>query len=191
MKTIRAFIAVQLLPDVEQELGRVIQHLSPQAPDKSVRWVKPDRIHVTLRFLGETAVSKLDAIYQGMDAVPQPQAPIELHLKGMGFFPNAKRPRVIWAGLAGNIPALTAFKQELDMALAPLGWEPEERPFKPHLTLGRVKDARKLRGVSLAVAVKELAVPVTAVHFIESELTRQGPIYTIRHTTQFTDFAQP
>ncbi|PIE80935.1 MAG: RNA 2',3'-cyclic phosphodiesterase [Chloroflexi bacterium] len=183
MKTIRAFLAVQPPPEVAQELGRVIQHLSSQVPEKSVRWVKPGQIHITLRFLGETAVSELEAIYQAMDAVVQCRIPIDINLKGLGFFPNARTPRVIWAGLDGNIAELIACKRDLDLALNSLGWELEKRPFRPHFTLGRVKDARKLRGVSMQAEVKELAVRVTAVHFIESVLTRQGPIYTTRHTS--------
>ena len=185
MKTIRAFIAVQLPSEVKQELGVVADVLAGQVPERSVRWVKPELMHITLSFLGETAVSKLDAITQIMDTAAKNQSSLKLYLQGTGCFPNAKRPRVICVGLAGQVPELAAFKRELDAGLVPLGWEMEERPFKPHLTLGRVKDASKLRGVSWEVGVKEMEIPVTAVHLIESQLTRQGPIYTPRHTSRF------
>jgi 2'-5' RNA ligase len=184
-ETIRAFIAVQLPSDVKQEMGLVADVLAGQIPERSVRWVKPDLMHITLRFLGETAVSKLDAISQAMDNAAKNQAPLKLHLYGTGCFPNIKRPRVIWVGLAGQVPELAGFKRNLDGGLVDLGWEMEKRPFKPHLTLGRVKDAKKLRGLSWDVDVKEKEIPVTAVCLIESQLTSQGPIYTVRHTAHF------
>lgn len=93
---------------------------------------------------------------------------------------------MVWVGLAGQVAELGAFKHELDAGLEPLGWQMEKRPFTPHLTLGRVKDASKLRGVSWEVDVKDGAVGITAVHLIESELTRHGPIYTVRYTSQFS-----
>jgi 2'-5' RNA ligase len=185
MKKIRAFIAVQLPAEAKKELGLVADVLAGQVPERSVRWVKPDLMHITLRFLGETAVSKLDTIFQVMDRIANDQTALKLHLHGTGCFPNAKRPRVIWVGLAGQVPELAGFKRGLDSGLVDLGWEMEERPFKPHLTLGRVKDARKLPGLSWDVDVKEREIPVTAVHLIESQLTRKGPIYTVRHTAQF------
>lgn len=185
MKTIRAFVAVQLSAEVKQELGRVAGVLAERVPERSVRWVKPDLMHLTLRFLGDVSISKLDAITQAMDIAAQNQPPLTLHLQGTGCFPHAKRPRVIWAGLEGQVAELAAFKQELDAGLQPLGWEIEKRPFKPHLTLGRVKDAGKLRGVSWAVEMDEMVVGITAVYLIESELTRQGPIYTTRYVSQF------
>ncbi|NHZ72308.1 MAG: RNA 2',3'-cyclic phosphodiesterase, partial [Aquificales bacterium] len=103
-----------------------------------------------------------------------------------GCFPNAKWPRVIWVGLGGQLTELGTFKCEVDGGLVSLGWEMEKRPFKPHLTLGRVKDAKKLRGVSWGVDVEEMGVPITAVYLIESQLTRTGPIYTTRHTSRFS-----
>ena len=186
MKTIRAFVAVSLPPEAKRELGLAADLLAARTPERSMRWVKPEAMHITLRFLGNTAVSKLDAISQIMDKGAQNQPALTLRLQGAGCFPNAKRPCVIWAGLAGDLPELAAFKRELDRGLASLGWEVEERPFKPHLTLGRVKDAKKLRGLSWDVEVKGLEIPVTAVHLIESQLTNRGPIYTIRHSSNFS-----
>ena len=185
MKTIRAFIAVALSPEVKRELARVAGVLATRVPERSVRWVKPELMHVTLCFLGETAVSRLNAITQTMDTVTQKQSPLKLHLHGTGCFPNANRPRVIWVGLAGQVAELAALKRDLDTGLEPLGWKMEKRPFAPHLTLGRVKDAGKLRGVSWEVGVDEEVVGITAVHLIESQLTKQGPLYTTRHVSQF------
>ena len=185
MKTIRAFIAVELPPAAKLELARVGEGLPARVPEGSVRWVKPELMHVTLCFLGETAVSKLDAICQLMDAAAQKQPEIKLRLNGTGCFPNANRPRVIWVGLAGQVAELAALKLDLDTGLEPLGWKMEKRPFAPHLTLGRVKDGGNLHRVSWEVNVEELMVGITAVHLIESQLTQQGPLYTTRHVSQF------
>lgn len=193
MKEIRLFIAVALPDEVKQELGRVAGILAARVPVGSVRWVQPNLMHLTLRFLGETNVSKLDAIKQTMDKVAQNQSPLSVYLHGIGCFPHAKRPRVVWAGLAGQVPELAAFKRELDGGLQPLDWKVEKRPFrqaqgrpfKPHLTLGRVKNVGKLRGVSWAVDLEAVRMEITAVHLIESELTRQGPIYTPQHISKF------
>ncbi len=181
METIRAFIAVELPPVVKQELGVVTDVLAGQVPPRSVRWVKPDLIHVTLCFLGETAVAKLPAIFQTLDDVAQRHAPLKLRLNGTGCVPNARRPQVIWVGLAGEVKALAALKADLDEVLVPLGWQPEKRPFQPHLTVGRVNKGQKLSGFAGEATVKEMAFPVTAVSLIESQLTRQGPVYTVRH----------
>jgi 2'-5' RNA ligase len=184
METIRAFMAVTLPEAVQCELGLAAEVLAGRVAPRAVRWVKPERVHITLRFLGDTAVAKLPAITQIMDEAARRHAPLTLHLRGTGCFPNAKRPRVVWVGLGGELAELAALKQDVDAGLVPLGWEMERRPFRPHLTLGRVKDAKKVRGVSWEIGVKEEAVLVTAVHLIESQLTRQGPIYTIRHTSR-------
>jgi 2'-5' RNA ligase len=186
MKTIRAFIAVSLSTEAKQEVGRIVSVLAGRVPDRSVRWVKPGLLHVTLRFLGETAVSKLPAISKVMDTAAQAQVPLTLQLSGTGCFPNVNRPRVIWIGLAGQLTPLNDFKRDLDVGLETLGWAVEKRPFRPHLTVGRVKDAGKLRGVSLETDVREETVPVTAVHLIESQLTQKGPIYTKRHSAYFS-----
>jgi len=186
MNEMRLFVAVTLSAEVKRELGLVSEVMAGRLPERSVRWVKPELMHITLCFLGETAVSKLEAITQTMDKVAQNKAPISLRLNGTGCFPNAKRPRVVWVGLTGQVAELATIKQELDTGLAVLGWKMEKRRFKPHLTLGRVKDVQKLREVSWEVDVQEVVVGITAVHLIESQLTREGPIYTTRHISQFT-----
>ncbi len=183
METIRAFIAIEMPSAVREELGLATAVLRRQMPQDSVRWVKPELMHLTLAFLGDTAVVKLPIITAALDAVGRTTEPFTLRLGELGCFPNRRRPRVIWVGLEGDKKPLLALKQALDAALVPLGWPAETRPFQAHLTLGRVKDARQLRDVIWGTEVKGLAVSVTAVHLIESQLQRSGPVYTVRHTT--------
>lgn len=183
MQKIRAFIAVELPDAAQRALGAASRRLAAQLPQGSVRWVRPELIHLTLRFLGDTAVARLPAIAAALDELSARHAPHTLTLSAVGCFPNCKRPRVIWAGLDGRLAPLQALKRDLDAVLVPLGWEAEDRPFQPHLTLGRVKDSRLLQGVAWQTDVEPVAVPVTAVVLMESELTRSGPVYSRRHVS--------
>ena len=184
-QTIRAFIAIALPQEVTAVLAQLSQSFAKQIPDRAVRWVTPDKMHLTLRFLGETAVSQLATIEAELDRVTANYAPFSPSLHEAGCFPNRKRPRVIWAGLAGAERPLQALKRDIDTFLQPMGWALEDkRPFNAHLTLGRVNNARQLQHINWNVPVKKVAWQVTAVHLIQSQLRPQGPIYTIRHTSK-------
>jgi RNA 2',3'-cyclic 3'-phosphodiesterase len=186
MEMMRTFVAVTLPGAAQAELGRVGAVLAGQVPPGSVRWVQPEQIHLTLRFLGETAVSQLPAITSSLDKVGQQTGPLTLRLGRVGCFPNCKRPRVIWAGLEGEVRPLAALQRRVEAALVPLGWAAEKRPFQPHLTLGRVKDVGKLGRANWDVAVEPVEVEVTAVVLVQSQLQRSGPIYTNLHTSNLT-----
>lgn len=182
-QTIRAFIAIPLPADAKDALTAAGDALAAQLPPRSVRWVKPAQMHLTLHFLGDTAVAKLPALAAALDQAAGGTPPLALALHDLGCFPNRRRPRVIWVGLRGEVAGLTALHGRIGDALAPLGWPPEERPFQPHLTLGRVNDSRQLQGRAWDASIQPVAVPVTAVHLIESQLRPGGPVYTIRHTS--------
>lgn len=185
--TIRAFIAIPLPSKVQRQLGELTAEMAGVVPAGAVRWVRPESMHLTVRFLGDTPVSRLAALQEVLDEVTAGFSPFTLRLAGLGCFPNMRRPRVIWAGVAGALSDLQTFKQAVDKALVPLGWPAEDRPFRAHLTLGRVKNAdqlpRTLWSEEQATALQG-EIPVQVVHLMESELTRQGPIYTIRHVSQ-------
>jgi 2'-5' RNA ligase len=181
MRTIRAFIAIPLSTEVQALLGAVSQTWSEQVPERSVRWVKPHLIHITLRSLGDTEVASLPTLADALDGIAARNDAFTLRLDRPGCFPNNKRPRVIWVGLQGQLDAARALKQEIDEALVPLGWERENRSFRPHLTIGRVKDSRKVKGFRWEANVEPLPVPVQVIHLIESVLHPAGPVYTVRH----------
>ncbi len=177
-------MAIALPPAVAAVLAQLSHTLAQQMPDRAVRWVKPDRMHLTLRFLGDTAVAKLSHIVTELDGVTANYVPFQLHLYSVGCFPNRKRSRVIWVGLRGELDSLTALKRDIDTFLQPMGWEREKRPFQAHLTLGRVKNVHQVGSIKWDVPVKRVEWNVTAVHLIESQLRPQGPIYTTRHSSQ-------
>lgn len=182
-KTIRAFIAIHLPREVKTYLGHLAEDLAGQVPNRVVRWVRPDRMHLTLRYIGETEKNLVPELGHALDQTAAKQRQITLHLEGFGCFPNCKRPRVLWAGVAGEVGAAGRLKANIDMALVPLGWEAENRPFRPHLTVGRVKDSRIVASQQWPKNVRPLAIPVKAIHLVESELTADGPIYTVRHSS--------
>jgi RNA 2',3'-cyclic 3'-phosphodiesterase len=185
METIRAFIAINLPGHVEEVLGAVSQELAPRLPDGAVTWVAPERIHLTLRFLGDTPLNRLETLYSMLDAVAGQHQPFTLQLGQLGAFPNERRPRVIWVGLAGDVEVATTLQQALDAALIPLGWQPEGKPFSPHLTLGRVKRHHAKIQLPWGKATVPASFAVRDIQLMESQLRPQGPIYTVRHSSRF------
>lgn len=140
METIRTFIAIVLPESVIRQLAQVQRQLERQAPPESVRWVKPEGIHLTLKFLGDTPVGKLDAIRAALGEVASRALPCTFTIGGLGCFPNARRPRVIWVGIQPMGEELASLQEAVERAMKPLGFPPEGRDFTPHLTLGRVRD---------------------------------------------------
>ncbi len=184
MKTIRAFIAITLPDGVRQRLGETSQALAALAPPRAVRWVSPDLLHLTVRFLGDTEVAKLPAIYAALDTLAAAHPAFTMRLDQLGCFPTPRRPRVIWVGLQDEGGQAVVLQQAVDQALIPLGWQPEGKPFQLHLTLGRVKnEAARLDELPWGQKQEPLPVPVTALHVIESQLRPSGPIYTARHSS--------
>jgi RNA 2',3'-cyclic 3'-phosphodiesterase len=183
MKTVRAFVAVELPDDIKTFLSDTVQTLATGLPAAAVRWVRPEAMHLTLRFLGDTAADQLPQIAATLDQATAGRKPFTLKLGQMGCFPSPKRPRIIWAGVGGDEAELQALKGALDGLLQPLGWPVEKKAFHPHLTLGRVKDERVTIELPWGKALEALPLPVTAVHLIESQLRPAGPLYTVCHSS--------
>ena len=185
-ETIRTFIAIQLPQDIKEYLGELTDVLAQQVPQRTVRWVRANRMHLTLRFIGETEKNLLPVIGNTLDEVARQYMPFNLYLRGFGCFPNCKRPRVLWAGMGGNLETAARLKKDIDATLVPLGWEEESRSFQPHLTIGRIKDSQAVAGQRWPAELKALPIPVDSIHLIESDLTANGPIYTVRHSSPLT-----
>jgi len=138
-QTIRTFIAFELPPAVISLLREVQQGL--KRLKLRARWVRPENIHLTLKFLGDINTDAVDRIGTEMADAVSEFAPISLAVKGVGVFPGIRRPRVIWVGIGGDTQALFALQGRLEEKLIPLGFPGEKRAFKAHLTLGRLKSA--------------------------------------------------
>ncbi len=184
MEQIRAFIAVELPPAVREAVERVVRELRSGIGD-GVRWVRPEGVHLTLKFLGDIDADSMPAISDALGSCAASAAPFDLFLEGVGVFPNARRPRVVWIGLGGALEPLLALQQSIDRELEGLGFARERRPFTPHLTLGRVRDgvsASQVRGVSEAIAAttveRMVELPVREIALIKSDLRPSGAVYT-------------
>lgn len=178
---IRLFIAVELPDSAKQALLTAGSRMGQTLPTSAVRWVKPEQLHLTLRFLGDTAVSQLPSLAEQLNELASHHRPLTLRLDGTGAFPNRKRPRVVWAGLAGQVAGLQVLQADLEDRVVALGWSREKRPFSPHITLGRVKDSGVAAGLDWTVKLEVVEFEVLAVKLVQSELRPSGPVYTVRH----------
>ena len=184
MEQIRAFIAIELSEELKASLAR-LQELIKLGSESYVKWVDPQGMHLTLKFLGNISVDKVSAISEAIAEVARSVAPFRLELTESGAFPNTKAPRVAWVGLGGDLESLLRLQRGIDQALIPLGFPPEARAFSPHLTLGRVRDQatpqerRRLgeRMASLEVQGQP-SLYVDRVILMRSQLTSKGAIYS-------------
>lgn len=173
----RLFVALDLPEAVRRALSELIANLKPKS--RGARWVQPENLHITLKFIGHVGNEKLSPIQSALSSIHVTQ-PIELHFRGMGFFPNERRPRAFWCGVAGS-PNLAELAADIDRALVPLGIEAETRPFTPHLTLARFKSDEGVREmVHAANDMKSTdfgAATETNFHLYESLLKSTGAQY--------------
>jgi 2'-5' RNA ligase len=178
---IRSFIAVPLAVELQGTAEQWQQEFRAAGAD--VRWVPVADLHFTLKFLGDVAVADLDPIRQVCAARADLTKPFDLCLQGTGVFPNPQRPRVVWIGAASGAVDLTALARGLEKDLAGLGFAPEKKPFRAHLTLGRCRSPRGARDLLTALEKRreELLGGMRVDHFnlMQSELTPRGAIYTV------------
>ena len=184
MELVRSFIAIELPAEVRAELASIEEKLKVRR-HPFVKWVDPESIHLTLKFLGSVSGETIPEIVEAMSLVAQPVSPFTLQIGGTGAFPNWQRPQVVWVGVGGEMGRLTTLQRELEAALSPLGFPPESRPFSPHLTLGRLRervtpeDRRRFGLWAQSVNFEaSLSFEVNAVRLMKSQLTSSGPIYS-------------
>jgi len=185
MEQIRAFIAIELSEDILSAIADLQRQLKKQVPEGTVRWVKPGGIHLTLQFLGDVPVVKINSIAQALTAACAPFHPFSVTVGGLGCFPNAKRPRVTWVGVDEPTGTLAALQKAIERAMVPLGFTPERRAFHPHLTLGRTKrQATRDQAQALGTLITTTQIPflgqmnVRQVCLIRSDLRPTGAVYT-------------
>lgn len=190
MDRIRAFIAVELNAAARESVARVMSDLRAAAGD-GVRWVRPEGVHLTLKFLGDIDTGSVPAISGALDRCAAPSQPFTLILEGVGAFPNLRRPRVVWVGLGRELEPLMELQQSVEGELEALGFARERRAFTPHLTLGRVRDGatqQQLRALSEAVAgasvERDAHVPVRELALMKSDLRPTGAVYTQLHAAR-------
>lgn len=184
---IRAFLALRPDDEVLKSLKAVQQELGQAGID--ARWVTPDAIHLTVQFLGDVREHELPEIERGLRDSIATVKPFEIEFRGLGVFPNQKRPRVVWVGLHGD--GIGGVSEVVETVLSPLGFPPEEREMTPHITLGRL---RSTRGTETLVRIIRAstervfgASPVKAVTLYRSQLRPDGAVYTPVTTFPFSE----
>lgn len=181
---IRSFVAIELPEEAKRGLARLRRELE-RDEHRFVKWVDPEGIHLTLKFLGNVPSKRLAEITEAIAKATQGVWLFHLEIHGIGAFPSRKQPRVLWVGIGGEVDKLTRLQQSIDSALAALGFAKEERHFVPHLTLARVREGaspadRKGFGELLSSTILEEKYPieVEAVRLMRSQLTPAGAIYS-------------
>ena len=179
---LRTFLAIDLPSVLHSAIGQNIRAVQRELPGLS--WSKTENLHINLKFLGETTESQIDQIRRAVEPAVSHVSPFVIELKGFGVFPDHRSPRVLWIGLGGALDSLTALADCVGRAVVPLGFPQEDRPFRPHLTVARVKkDHREVGRVLGALGVLTDPfpcgpLPVDRVTLFKSDLRQTGPIYT-------------
>jgi len=177
---IRSFLAVELPEAIRKRIEEIQADL--RSSNSDVRWVRPDKIHLTLKFFGNIEESRVDSITRSIEPFVAGTPHFSLEVRGMGAFPNIRNPRVIWLGLIDEKQVLMPLQKQLESTLATIGFPVEDRPFRPHLTLGRVNSSRgKDELIGRIEKYKEEKfgdVEVKRFVLFKSDLRPTGPIYT-------------
>lgn len=189
---IRLFIAWPIPAHAEQELARIIGLLKQEGGQ--VSWVKPQNLHLTARFLGDTDEKLIGRLCESIDRVAARSALASLTFDALGAFPTTARPRVIWAGLTGNTGLLQATVDLIEREVCELGFAPERKAFHPHLTLGRVREPRGSAGLMSAVQrLRPTPAPLSLDRLVlfRSTLTELGSIYESLHEQRLGPQSSP
>ena len=179
----RTFIAISIPKNIKDKIGIYEEPLKKQKV--KISWVKPENIHITLKFLGEVEENKIPEIYEALKKCVSNKNPFEIEVIGTGGFPNLSRPRVIWVGLKKGSEELKILAKSIDNELEKLGFQKEKRGFSPHLTIGRVKSIYNIdKFVKKMNSIEFKGETFTAeeVSIMKSDLKPTGAVYTNLHT---------
>ncbi len=186
---IRTFIAIPLAPEIKAALGSIQQNLAGVEAD--IKWVKPESMHITLKFLGSVRSSQIPDIFNSLNGRLEAQRAFNLATGPQGTFPSRKRPRVLWVGLQREgLAPLRELQRMVEESVIKLGFPAEERKFNPHLTLGRLRSPRRMERLVAefyALTVPAMNFKVNEVNIMRSKLSREGPVYTRLHSIVLRD----
>lgn len=187
--TVRAFVAIELNPEIKDTIRQTRDHF--KALNCDVKWVKPENAHLTLKFLGNVKLKHVDPLIETLDILFKKMEPIPTELTRLGAFPNPERPRVFWIGLQDTEGKISQLAESIENALGKIGFKKEERAFAPHITIGRPRGTKNLAALSAGLAQYVLpAAPawtIQSVTLFKSTLTSSGPVYEILKKFDFSD----
>ena len=182
---LRLFVAIPMPEAVRTEIVRVQQELQRLVSRDAVRWTKPEQFHLTLRFLGDVPAERVAALQEAVNAVCLGSSALRLRAQGVGFFPNARSPRVIWAGVNDGEGRLVDLQKKIEAAVQPFAEGPSSENFAGHVTIGRVKflkrpDIEKLAAHAQAIKDRLFGEwTANEVELIRSDLAPTGARHTL------------
>ena len=180
MKVIRTFVALLISEDLKRNILRVQEEVKKLAPD--VKWVAPENLHVTLKFLGSVPEDVLPRVFAAVEEAVGGRPAFELSVVGLGAFPNPAKARVVWVGIQEGRDELIELARNVDWKLARLGFAREEKEFKAHITIGRARMGKFVKGLAGAIesaGARDLGrQQVVSVTVMQSDLQPTGPTYT-------------
>jgi len=180
-ENIRAFLAIEPPEDILQAMSRLQEKLKREISGR-ISWTKPQGQHLTLKFFGDITAEDIKNICAAVENRIVSGSSLNLKIEKMGVFPDARRPQVLWCGVTGDVEKLSVLQKQLDSDFASIGFPREDRPFRAHLTLGRIKESGGLSGISETMAKYSAftAGEFTCKEFvlIQSKLSPQGAVYT-------------
>ncbi|MEO0076828.1 MAG: RNA 2',3'-cyclic phosphodiesterase [candidate division WOR-3 bacterium] len=175
LQKIRAFIAVEIPQKVRTEICQLIDRFAQTG--QSVKWVKPENLHITLLFLGDIDQNFLQQSIEQLTGIAKSEKGFKMSLKNFGAFPSQRMPRVVWIGVDQGAQALIDLQAKIEAAFTTIGYKPEERKFHPHLTIGRVRERMSNAEQVFNTRYQSEVFTINSLVLFKSTLTPQGPIY--------------
>ena len=179
--TWRTFCAIELSDQVRAQLADHLKRLREAVPEASASWSRPENVHLTLKFFGNVRQDRLAQVSEAASRVAAEYSPFQLRIGGTGVFPKPSRPQVLWIGVEDRSGRLSELQQRLEEEFARDGFSNEDRAYKPHLTIARIRrpdGARKLAETHLQTDFGFTEIRVNEFVFFRSELSPKGSRYT-------------
>lgn len=180
MATLRLFIAIEMPTEIKSQIANVISEL--RSAQAEVRWEQPEKLHITLKFLGETSEDLLPQIVLLLEGVAEKTSPFTIKYSGLGCFPNIHEPRIVWVGVDDITDKIQPLVASIETEMASIGLEKEIKAFHPHVTIGRMKSRKNMSTLLRtmeSITLESQPMSITEIVLIKSELKPAGSIHTI------------
>ena len=184
---IRAFVGFSLPAEVKETLEDIQFDLMDMVPENAINWNKPANLHLTLAFLGDNnQPEQIGQVCEALDTLAADHGKIALRMGPLGCFPRKRNPKVIYAGVQGQTKQLFKLKENLDAILEPIGYEPEQRKYTPHLTLGYVRKPDQVERAKFPFGshLPEVEWTNGTLHLYHSYKSKKGPVYKKIHSVK-------
>jgi len=178
-ENVRAFIAVELSKAAKDEIERIINSLKDA--DTNTKWLSSQTMHLTLKFLGSVSPEKVKDITSSIKTISEDITTFNITFSDIGVFPSERRPKVVWVGIKDDNGEVQALSSKVEGAMEKEGFTREDRPFTPHITLGRIKNGKnidKLMSITKSINVSPIVSTISRIVLFRSELTSKGAIHT-------------